>query len=38
MSLDEASAKRYARKSEFLEFCDHRYGLDDLKTAPLERW
>ena len=45
MPLDEASAKRYARKSAFLEFCDKDglsvltgYGIDDLKTAPLKHW
>src|SRR6266511_1137878 len=43
MRLDEASAKRYARKSAFLEFCERDglstisgYGVDDLKTAPLK--
>ncbi|HXV83596.1 MAG TPA: hypothetical protein VEG60_27380, partial [Candidatus Binatia bacterium] len=45
MPLDEASAKRYARKSAFLEFCEKDnlavisgYGVDDLKTAPLKHW
>src|SRR5918992_5905688 len=45
MPLDEASAKRYARKSAFLEFCQRDglavitgYGVDDLKTAPLKQW
>ncbi|HZA57400.1 MAG TPA: hypothetical protein VE616_24365, partial [Candidatus Udaeobacter sp.] len=43
--MDEASRKRYARKSAFLEWCDKDglsvitgYGVDDLKTAPLEYW
>ena len=41
MPLDEASAKRYARKSAFLEWCEKDgqsviggYGVGDLKTAP----
>jgi hypothetical protein len=45
MPLDEASARRYARKSAFLEFCEKDglsvitgYGVDDLKTAPLKHW
>ena len=45
MPLDEASAKRYARKSAFLEFCEKDglsvitgYGVEDLKTAPLKHW
>lgn len=45
MPLDPASAKRYARKSAFLEFCDRDglavltgFGIDDLKTAPLKYW
>ena len=45
MPLDEASAKRYARKSAFLEFCEKDglsvltgFGIDDLKTAPLKHW
>jgi hypothetical protein len=45
MPLDDASAKRYARKSAFLEFCEKDglsvitgYGVEDLKTAPLKRW
>ncbi|HJU62579.1 MAG TPA: ethanolamine ammonia lyase-activating protein, partial [Candidatus Binatia bacterium] len=45
MPLDEASARRYARKSAFLEFCDKDglsvitgYGVDDLKSAPLKYW
>ena len=45
MPLDAASAKRYARKSAFLEFCEKDglsvitgYGVDDLKTAPLKHW
>jgi len=45
MPLDEASAKRYARKSAFLEFCEKDglsvitgYGVSDLKTAPLKYW
>ena len=45
MPLDEASAKRYARKSAFLEFCEKEglavitgYGVGDLKTAPLKHW
>src|SRR5918992_1526833 len=45
MPLDETSAKRYARKSAFLEFCQRDglavisgYGVDDLKAAPLKQW
>ena len=45
MPLDEASAKRYARKSAFLEFCEKDglalmtgYGVEDLKRAPLKHW
>ena len=45
MPLDEASAKRYARKSAFLEFCEKDgltlltgYGVEDLKSAPLKHW
>jgi len=48
MPLAEASAKRYARKSAFLEFREKDglsvltgYGIEDLKSAPLkyrERW
>jgi uncharacterized RmlC-like cupin family protein len=45
MPLDAASAKRYARKSAFLEFCENDglsviggFGVSDLKTAPLEFW
>jgi hypothetical protein len=45
MPLDEASAKRYARKSAFLEWCEKDglsvisgYGVEDLKTAPLKHW
>jgi quercetin dioxygenase-like cupin family protein len=45
MPLDEVSAKRYARKAAFVEFCDRDglavitgYGVDDLKTAPLKYW
>ena len=41
----KASARRYARKSAFLEFCERDglavitgYGVDDLKTAPLKHW
>ncbi|HXK30141.1 MAG TPA: hypothetical protein VJ646_18005 [Candidatus Binatia bacterium] len=45
MPLDDASAKRYARKSAFLEWCEKDglsviggYGVGDLKTAPLKHW
>jgi hypothetical protein len=45
MPLDDASARRYARKSAFLEFCERDglavitgYGVDDLKIAPLQHW
>src|SRR5262249_7233401 len=45
MPLDEVLARRYARKSAFLEFCDRDglavitgYSVDDLKTAPLKHW
>ena len=45
MPLDDASAKRYARKSAFLEWCEKDglsviggYGVDDLKTASLKHW
>jgi quercetin dioxygenase-like cupin family protein len=45
MPLDAASARRYARKSAFLEFCEKDglsvitgYGVDDLKSAPLKYW
>jgi len=45
MPLDPASAKRYARKSGFLEFCERDglavltgYGIGDLKTALLKYW
>jgi uncharacterized RmlC-like cupin family protein len=45
MPLDEASARRYARKSSFLDWCDRDglsviggYGVEDLKTAPLKYW
>lgn len=45
MSLAVASAKRYARKSAFLEFYEKDglsviagYGVDDLKPVPLKRW
>jgi hypothetical protein len=43
--LDEASAKRYARKSAFLEWCEKDglsviggYDVEDLKSAPLKHW
>jgi uncharacterized RmlC-like cupin family protein len=43
--MDDASKKRYARKSAFLEWCDKDglsvisgYGIEDLKTAPLQYW
>ncbi|HXG50209.1 MAG TPA: ethanolamine ammonia lyase-activating protein [candidate division Zixibacteria bacterium] len=45
MPLDEASAKRYARKSPFLAWCEREglpviggYGVDDLKSLPLGHW
>jgi len=45
MPLDEASAKRYARKPAFLEWCAKDglsvisgYGVEDLKFAPLKHW
>lgn len=43
MPLDEASERRYARKSAFLEFFEKAglsvltgVGSDDFKTAPLK--
>src|SRR5437870_13428247 len=43
--MDEVIRKRYARKSAFLEWCDAEglkviggYGVEDLRTAPLENW
>jgi len=43
--LDDVSAKRYARKSAFLDRCEKDgllviggYGVEDLKTAPLKYW
>src|ERR1051325_11380632 len=45
MPLDEASAQRYARKSNFLAWCErdglaviNGYGVADLKTASLKHW
>ncbi len=45
MPMDEELAKRYNRKSAFLEFCEKDglsvlggFGIDDLKTAPLKHW
>src|SRR5262245_66491576 len=45
MPLDEVLARRYARKSAFLEFCERDglavitgYSVDDLTTAPLKHW
>jgi uncharacterized RmlC-like cupin family protein len=43
--MDEALRRRYERKSAFLDWCDKDglsvltgYGIDDLKTAPLQHW